>query len=300
MSVRSPLMKKIHVLRSSDRLSLVLPITLMILVILAPCSSEATSQKNPTNNSQTTSSPASSLAASTSVSSSTYQPTPGPYTVEVADNLTLRKSNGQPLPLKIYYPQGKGPFPIIIFSHGGGGSKDFYAPLGEYWASHGYISIHPTHADSVSLRGKEFMRELGDYAMNNSQGWIERATDISLIIDSLKQLEQQVPQLQGRMDLNRIGVGGHSFGAYTAQLVGGATIDIPNGPKHKSLADKRVKAILLMSPQGEGQQGLTASSWQSWKLPMMVMTGTNDRIGGGEDRNGAGNPLMQLLQEINT
>lgn len=274
MSVRSSLMKEILILRSSARLSLLLPITLMLLIA---CSSEATSQKNPTYNSQTTSSSASVLAAS----SFTYQPTPGPYTVEVADNLTLRKSNGQSLPLKIYYPQGKGPFPVIIFSHGGGGSKDFYAPLGEYWASNGYITIHPTHADSVSLRGKEFMRELGDYAMKNSQGWIERATDISLIISSLKQLEQKVPQLQRQMDLNRIGVGGHSFGAYTAQLVGGATIDIPNGPKQKSLADKRIKAVLLMSPQGEGQQGLTASSWQSWTLPMMVMTGTNDRIGGG-------------------
>lgn len=260
------------------QLTVALPATLLILLSLVACSPKATSQNPPANSPQTY--PANTVSSSSSAQLN-YQPTPGPYTLLEADNLFLRKTNGQQLPLKIYYPQAQGTFPVIIFSHGGGGSKDFYAPLGRFWASQGYISIHPTHADSISLRGKQFLRELGDYALNNSQAWKERAGDISLVIDSLNQLSQKVPSLQGKINSRSIGVGGHSFGAYTAQLVGGATIDIPNGPKAQSFADKRVKALLLLSPQGRGQQGLTATSWNALTLPVMFVTGTNDQLMNG-------------------
>jgi predicted dienelactone hydrolase len=71
-------------------------------------------------------------------------------------------------------------------------------------------------------------------------------------------------------------VGGHSFGAYTAGLIGGTTILPPgkNGPQ--SFTDKRVAAILLLSPQGEGRMGLTAHSWDNIHLPMLLMYGSLD------------------------
>jgi len=84
------------------------------------------------------------------------------------------------------------------------------------------------------------------------------------------------------MDAQSIGVGGHSYGAYTAQLIGGATIDIPQGAKGQSFTDRRVRAILLLSPQGSGQQGLTRNSWANLKLPMMTMTGSRDRGAQGQ------------------
>src|ERR1700685_27170 len=53
------------------------------------------------------------------------------------------------VPVKIYYPTtapaAAGKLPIIIFSHGLGGSREGYSYLGKYWASHGYISVHLTH-----------------------------------------------------------------------------------------------------------------------------------------------------------
>src|ERR1700722_18408724 len=55
------------------------------------------------------------------------------------------------VPVKIYFPKtGEGPFPVIIFSHGLGGSREGYEYLGRYWASHGYVSVHLQHAGSDS------------------------------------------------------------------------------------------------------------------------------------------------------
>jgi dienelactone hydrolase len=209
---------------------------------------------------------------------SNYQPNSVPYAVGIADNLTLTTASKRQMPLKIYYPESQGVFPVIIFSHGAGASKDSAEALGRFWASHGYISIHPTHADSLALRNDDAgLWEVVSTMLKDSNGWVERAKDISLIIDSLDNLAKQAPQLQGKMDRKRIGVGGHSYGAYTAQLIGGATIDIPGGAKHQSFASPQVKAILLLSPQGRGQQGLTDSSWNQMNKPMMVMTGSKDQ-----------------------
>jgi hypothetical protein len=64
-------------------------------------------------------------------------------------------------------------------------------------------------------------------------------------------------------------------------LIGGVTADFGK-EKGKSFFDKRVKCILPISGQGTGQQGLTDKSWDSLQLPMMTITGTEDRGVGGQ------------------
>jgi predicted dienelactone hydrolase len=167
------------------------------------------------------------------------------------------------------------PMPVIIFSHGLGASGAAYTALLEHWASHGYVCIAPTHADSQTL--------LGRGARPDMRGWAERALDVRIVIDSLNPLQEMYPQLRDRIDVSRIGVAGHSFGAYTAQLIGGATIDIPGVEKGRSFADHRPAAVLLMSPQGTEQQGLTKQSWREFAKAMMVMTGSEDRGVRGQD-----------------
>jgi predicted dienelactone hydrolase len=194
--------------------------------------------------------------------------------VLTVDRIVLHDAaRSKDLLLKVYYPDAPGPFPVIVFSHGALASKDCYSALGQYWASFGYVSIHPSHADSVADSG--FRGTLHD-AISDPQGWQNRAQDISLIIDSLAKIEKLAPQLSGKFDHQRIGVGGHSFGAYTAELIGGVNILLPGKEEPQSFADKRVTAILLMSPQGEGRMGLTAHSWDNLHLPMLLMYGSRD------------------------
>ncbi len=206
--------------------------------------------------------------------SSQYSPEPGPYKVLTADQIVLHDSaRNKDIPLKIYYPQGPGPFPVIIFSHGLYGSKDGYFAYGEFWASHGYVSIHPSHADSR----KDFhYRGMLRKAIADPDFWENRPKDISFIIDSLGEIERRAPELKGRLDIKRLGVGGHSYGAYTTQAIGGATVQMPDKKTPVSFRDNRVKAIIMMSPQGEGQMGLTAQSWRDMNLPMLVMYGSRD------------------------
>lgn len=218
---------------------------------------------------------------------------PGSLAVEVAEEVTLRAEDRQKsLPCKVYVPSSGGPYPVIVFSHGFGGNKDAFASAGRHWASHGYVVIHPTHADGLAQRAGG--REAGDdekpmqlrsggllKGLNDPGRIADRVADIVLVMDSLEKLPKEVPALMGRIDKERIGVGGHSFGAYTAMLIGGVTVDL-GGEKARSFRDARVRCILPISGQGTGQQGLTDQSWAGLRLPMMTITGTRDRGVGGQ------------------
>ena len=203
-----------------------------------------------------------------------YSPASGPYKVLTVENIALHDSaRNKDIPIKIYYPDSAGPFPVIIFSHGALPSKDNYSAFGRFWASYGYVSIHPSHADSVADFGfRGTLRE----AISDPRGWQNRPQDLSFIIDSLAHVEEFAPQLSGKLDLRHIGVGGHSFGAYTAGLIGGTTILLPGKAGPQSFADKRVSAVVMLSPQGEGLMGLSANSWDALRLPMLLMFGSHD------------------------
>ena len=38
--------------------------------------------------------------------------------------------------------------PVVLFSHGLGGSREGYGYLGSYWAAHGYVAVHLQHIGS--------------------------------------------------------------------------------------------------------------------------------------------------------
>ena len=207
-------------------------------------------------------------------------PSEGPYHVFTIEHVVLHDAHrNKDVPLKIYYPDANGSFPVIIFSHGALASKDCYSELGKYWASFGYVSIDPSHGDSIADEG--FQGTL-QQAISDPKAWENRPKDISFALDNLSRLQQLAPELRGKLDRKHIGVGGHSFGAYTSELVGGVTITLPGHDIPQSFADKRVSAILLLSPQGEGRMGLTADSWDHLRLPMLLMYGSQDYGAWGE------------------
>jgi dienelactone hydrolase len=190
-------------------------------------------------------------------------------------------SRSRTIPVKIYYPEdndGKAS-PVILFSHGLGGSKEIYRYLGEYWAAHGYVSVHVQHPGSdtaVIWQGK--LRA----AVSDPANYVNRPKDISFAIDELTRISKDPSSpLHGRMDLDHLGVAGHSFGAYTVMAVAGQAIG-PDGSLHYYGPDRRIRAGIAMS----SDPALTANldtAYDRITVPIFHMTGTKDQIGDGHN-----------------
>ncbi|MBM4089764.1 MAG: hypothetical protein FJ276_10100 [Planctomycetes bacterium] len=207
-----------------------------------------------------------------------YKSATGPHSVKTAETVVLRDAQrGKDLQLRVTWPEAEGPFPVIIWSHGATGSKDMYQPLVRPWAGHGYVCLQANHSESRALTGR------AGAGTDTFTDWENRPRDIAFILEALDEIEAKVPALKGKLDRTVIGVGGHSFGAHTAQLVAGATT-VDFGGARTSHADPRPLAFLLLSPQGIGSHaaGLDAQSWDGVTRPFIVITGTND-IGRKDD-----------------
>jgi predicted dienelactone hydrolase len=205
-------------------------------------------------------------------------PAPAGPTFEVAivDMALHDRWRRKTIPVRLTFPaQGRYSFPIIVFSHGAYGSSDCYALLAQHWAAHGYVCLQPSHSDALA-RGEPRP------ATDNFRDWPNRPLDISFLLDELPLLEDEVSDLAGRLDTALIGVGGHSYGASTAQLLAG--VRVRDRPRRKDYRDPRIRAVLLMSPQGSGPLH-EPGSWSGVTLPMMTLTGTEDtgQWGGGPD-----------------
>lgn len=214
---------------------------------------------------------------------------PGKLRVITSVNLQLHdRDRNCDVMVTTCYPEGPSMCPVLIFSHGAYGSAASVHGLADYWASHGYAVILPTHADSLTnlergphndpWTGKQ---DLGVYGQPATQGtwkpiWEQRPQDIAFVVDHLTDIANLTPGLAGRLDLQRIGIGGHSLGAYAAELVCGVRVEKPGKTLAALVNDTRPKALLLLSPQGRGLQGLADGSWDDLKVPTLLITGTFD------------------------
>ena len=216
-------------------------------------------------------------AGQTTPPQTSYSGRAGETPVGAIPAATLRDPprNNRSLAMYSEYPTRGGPHPIIIFSHGFGATSRSYVNLSTFWTTWGYVVIKPNHADAGRLQNVRNVVE--SWESQTPEDWRNRARDVTLIIDSLAQLEQQYPELQGKMDHARLAVGGHSYGAFTALLVAGGTTTTAGGAP-VSYGDNRVKAVVAMSPQGVSEsRGLTKESFANIGLPVLFMTGSEDR-----------------------
>lgn len=197
----------------------------------------------------------------------------GPFETGEVESLLLGSIvQNNAVDARIHFPRGEGPFPLIVFSHGLGGSKDVFTEVTSHWASHGYIIVQPTHNDEgVSFSGG---------GMNPPENKVrERLENVVTVLDSVVRMERSVPGLEGRIDTNRIAVAGHSYGSFITMLAGGLTVDF-DGEGNISLEDERVQCILPISPSGRGDYGMNDDSFNMLELPAMFFTGTQDQRSG--------------------
>jgi predicted dienelactone hydrolase len=185
-------------------------------------------------------------------------------------------SRDRVVPVKLYFPKtGQGPAPVILFSHGLGGSREGGAYLGEHLASHGYIMVHMQHAgsDGPSLRGAGQPLERAKDAANWNNS-VLRGQDVKFVIDELaRQGKSPDFALKDRLDLDRLGMSGHSFGAATTIMVSGRTFI---GLRGNEFTEPRIKASLALSPSPGNNRRNLDKQFGSIRVPVFHMTGTED------------------------
>ncbi len=134
------------------------------------------------------------------------------------------KRGGRRVPIKVHLPQQQGKWPVVVFSHGGGGNWNANFAQASHLASHGYAVLCLEHVGSNTERMKEGLRFMENVkAMTRaSTEVLGRPKDVSFALDTAEEWNRTHPALKDRLDLEHVGVMGHSFGAYTTLVVCGA------------------------------------------------------------------------------
>lgn len=159
-----------------------------------------------------------------------------------------------------------GPFPVVLISHGAGSTRFGNVTLAEVLASRGYVVAAPDHVGHT-IDDNLFGVDDADRA----QSAHDRPRDLSRVLDALDARSSN-PRflLAGRVDMSRVAVAGHSFGALAALGMVGAQFDGERqredcriDASHRSCAavpvfgaglyryrDPRVRAAILITPAG--------------------------------------------------
>jgi predicted dienelactone hydrolase len=190
-------------------------------------------------------------------------------------DLTVKdEKRSREIPIRVYLPKEKTPAPVVLFSHGLGGSREGSAYLGNHWAARGYVAVflqHPGSDDSVWKDKPPAQRLAAMRAAADLDNFLLRVDDVRAVLDQLDQWNKASGNpLSGRLDMKRIGMSGHSFGAVTTQALSGQRFLLGS-----SLTDSRIKAAVIMSPSGP-RGGNAALAFGSVKIPWMLLTGTRD------------------------
>ena len=156
---------------------------------------------------------------------------------------------GRPLTTLVWYPDGPGPWPLLVFAHGYAVGPDPYIALCEAWAAAGYVVAAPRFPfTDASVAGDA----LDESDLDN------QPADVVFVMQALLAADGPLP---GIADPTRIGVAGHSDGGLTALSV---AADPPPG----------LRAVMALSTSPVGRPGENPA--------LLVVQGDEDDINGWE------------------
>lgn len=233
-----------------------------------------------------------------------YQ-SPATYSVGIKDGLSVAVSADRTIPIRVRYPSNVRPapgekLPVVIWSHGGNLKADGQLNNNEWGNSlsaAGYVVIHMAHIPVTTAQGTALYAEFG---LTGAQGQacfgvaqVLRPRDAQAVIAALATISAQVPELPAPLDLDRVAMAGHSYGAYTTRTIEGARVDLcpdaatvagfpANWPyRDVSFRSPVPKAFMALSPQGPGRFGFFPTSWSGLDRPDITMSGDGDDTTGG-------------------
>lgn len=182
---------------------------------------------------------------------------------------------GREVPYKLYMPAGPGPFPLIVHSHGLGGSREGSSYILQALAEAGFAVAALQHpgSDTAILAGFRPGDEAGLLGKLAPDAAANRFGDVPFALDQLTRMNGPGGDLAGKFDLSRIGMSGHSFGALTTLVAVGQVL--PGAPDG-AFREPRIKAAIVYSPN-KPRQGGAHTAFAQIRTPMLHFTGTLDR-----------------------
>jgi predicted dienelactone hydrolase len=208
-------------------------------------------------------------------------------------------SGSTTFPVDIYRPQNLiKPAPLIVISHGVASDRNTFSYLAEQLASYGFAVAVVEHPGTSAQSFEKFLS--GFDRPPQPTEWLNRPLDVKYLLDTLEQ-QSQTPDWQGQIDLQQVGLIGHSFGGYTVLALAGAKLnfakirqqcsqevssqpfnlslllqcranDLPAGIE--DMRDDRVKAVIAINPLTStvfGQAGFSQI-----QIPTLMVSGVED------------------------
>ncbi|KAF3884147.1 MULTISPECIES: alpha/beta hydrolase [Nostocales] len=205
----------------------------------------------------------------------------------------------------IYLPNAQGRVPVIVVSHGLGSDSSNFAYVATYLASYGFAVVVPNHPGSDTKQLRSLLNGKTNEVAPPDE-FQNRPLDIKYVLDQLEDRNKFDSRYKGRLNLQQVGVFGHSFGGYTALALAGAKINFEQlakdcrenaikdtwnlslllqcnalearGSERKvyDFRDKRVKAVMAVNPITSSIFGETGLS--QIQTPVLIAASSDDTI----------------------
>ncbi|MBI9091333.1 MAG: alpha/beta fold hydrolase [Desulfobacterium sp.] len=143
----------------------------------------------------------------------------GPYAIDVSPDALI----------------AVGRFPLIMVSHGGGGSHLLYRTITTHLAKSGYVVAMLEHPGNNRNNN-----ELDD----THENLVNRPRHVRMTMDAVC----FDPQFSGCVQPDNVAIIGHSLGGYTALAVAGGTPWSETRQRVDVVPDPRVRALVLLAP----------------------------------------------------
>ena len=196
----------------------------------------------------------------------------------VVDETWTNTTRKRDLPVKLRWPDATahpGERPVVLFSHGLGGTRDGGAVWGEAWAAAGFVVLHLQHPGSdlaaVRTTASSFADKAGLRAAAGPAQLVARLGDVGFALDEIIRRQAARQDRWATVRPGRIGMSGHSFGAHTTLAMAGQRY-----PSFDGMNEPRLASFIALSPTvpalGDAQR-----AFERMHRPVLSVTGTRDQ-----------------------
>jgi predicted dienelactone hydrolase len=190
-----------------------------------------------------------------------------------ADETWRDAARQREIPVRLRWPASQPPaggWPVVLYSHGLGGSRDGGGVWGDAWAAAGFLVVHLQHPGSDTPALRQAARTGNVAQAASAAQLLERIRDVRFALDEITRRQAGRPGRWADVRTKAFGLAGHSFGAHTTLAVAGQRYaGLP------PVDEPRLAACIALSPAlpmaGDPREALAGV-----RRPMLCITGSRD------------------------